>query len=214
MKNQIRVLIHSSIRISGNAAVIYVDPFKLKGEPHDADYIFVTHDHYDHFSPEDIGKAAKEGTILVVPESMRQAADRVSNMVSSIISAVPGESGTAGTVHFQAVPAYNNTKQFHPKAAAWVGYVLDLDGGSVYIAGDTDMNADNVSVKCDTALVPIGGKFTMNAEEAARFVNRIRPKTAIPTHYGCIIGSREDAGRFAKDVDSSIRVETLMEEFD
>ena len=55
--------------------VIYIDPFQMKEEPKDADFVLITHDHYDHFSPEDIGKVSKAYTILVIPEKMATEAD-------------------------------------------------------------------------------------------------------------------------------------------
>ena len=108
------------------------------------------------------------------------------------------------------VSNYNNLKPFHPKSAGWVGYILQIDGQRIYIAGDTDMNRDNQDVKCDVALVPIGGKFTMDAKKAAEFINTIQPSIAIPTHYGSIVGKKEDADVFAAGVKAPIRTEIKM----
>ena len=211
MTDLIDVFTHSSIRIRSGSGVIYVDPFKIREETHDADYVFVTHEHYDHFSPEDIAKVAKEGTVLVVPESMKAKASKETGKKISMITAVPGESFEFDDFSFEAIPAYNRLKPFHPRGAGWVGYVFDLGGKRIYVAGDTDLTAEARQVRCDVALVPIGGTYTMNAKQAAELVNAICPETAIPTHYGSVVGSENDAEAFAANVDPQIRVEIKMQ---
>ncbi|MBQ1311628.1 MAG: MBL fold metallo-hydrolase [Blautia sp.] len=211
MLHDIRVLTHSSIRISTDPGVLYVDPFKVEGEPHDADYILVTHDHFDHFSPEDIEKIYKSGTKLIVPANMEKKAHDVSELVDRIIPVHPGESYEIDGLSIETVPAYNRLKPFHPKSSGWVGYIVAADGERIYIAGDTDVTRENSAVKCDVALVPAGGTYTMNASEAAKLVNTIRPKTAIPTHYGSVVGSAGDAEAFRAAVDEGIEVRILME---
>lgn len=214
MKNHIRVLEHSSIRIEGSAGVIYTDPFRIKDEAHDADFIFVTHDHYDHFVPEDIAKISKgPETTLVVPLNMKETAQAAKDLVGKIVTVQPGDQTEIGGIPVEAVPSYNVNKKFHPKEAGWVGYIYTIDGERIYIAGDTDINEDVLKVQCDVALVPVGGTFTTTAGEAAELVNSIRPETAIPTHYGSIVGKPGDADVFAEKVDDSIKVEILMENF-
>lgn len=210
MTDNIEVFTQSSIRIKTEDQVIYIDPFRLAIEPHDADLIFITHDHYDHFSVEDIQRAAKPSTILIVPEKMEDKACEAADPVSQIETVVPGESYEIAGLSFETVPAYNKLKPFHPKSAGWVGYILTAGEKRIYIAGDTDMTKDNQQVKCDIALVPIGGKYTMDAAKAAELINVIRPETAIPTHYGSIVGSWDDAEVFAGKVDPAIRVEVKI----
>lgn len=209
---KIEVLTHSSIRLCDAERTIYIDPFRMKGAPHDADYILITHDHYDHFSPEDIRKAAKSGTVLVVPEKMKKAAQEFSAGEFPVYTVSPGEKITVSHLKAEAVPAYNKLKPFHPKRAGWVGYIIETDLGRVYVAGDTDKTRDNLQVKCDIALVPVGGTYTMDAKEAAELINEIRPKTAIPTHYGSIVGKKEDADAFAALVKEPVKTEILMKE--
>ena len=191
MTDNIEVFTQSSIRIKGRTENIYVDPFKLNIKPHDADYILITHDHYDHFSPEDIEKAAGAGTVLILPERMKDKAAELSGIVDKVITVKPGQSYEVGTLMFQTVPAYNKIKPFHPKSAGWVGYVLDVDDETIYIAGDTDDTKEAEGVKCDIALVPIGGTYTMDARKAAELINAMKPSIAIPTHYGrhCIVNN-------------------------
>lgn len=211
MTEGIRVLTHSSIRIGGIAGVVYVDPYMVKDRPQDADYVFVTHDHYDHFSPEDIEKVAKENTVLIVPEKMKAKAEKESAGRFRVVPVKPSAAYEIGTLAFETVPAYNKLKPFHPKAAGWVGYVIVMDGRRIYVAGDTDATAEAKQVSCDVALVPIGGTYTMNAGQAAELINGIRPAAAIPTHYGSVVGSKEDAETFRAKVDEGIRVEIICE---
>ena len=101
-------------------------------------------------------------------------------------------------------------KPFHPKRNGWCGYVVTMDGIHYYVAGDTDAVNELSSVKCDVAMVPIGGTYTMNAKDAAKLINQIRPEVVIPTHYGSIVGKSEDADTFRKFVDQAIVVETRL----
>ncbi len=209
MKANIEVLIHSSIRIGGEK-VIYADPFRVKDKLHDADLILITHDHYDHFSREDIDGAAKEKTILVVPENMKKQAIKAGFAEEKLVTVKPGSRLEIDGVGIEAVAAYNKYKPFHPKSKGWTGYLVSMAGETIYIAGDTDLTEESRKVKCDIAMVPIGGTYTMDARKAAELVNHIRPKTAVPTHYGSVVGKREDEDVFRKYVDPEIRVEIRM----
>lgn len=211
MIESIEVLTHSSIRIRSDRGVIYADPFRMREEPHDADYIFVTHEHYDHFSPEDIAKAAKESTVLVVPESMKEKAERDTAGKYTIITAGAGISFELDDFRFETVPAYNRLKPFHPRTAEWLGYIFDIGDERIYVAGDTDLTVEARQVHCDFALVPVGGTYTMNARQAAELVNTIHPSVAVPTHYGDPVGSEKDAELFKANVDPSIKVEILKQ---
>lgn len=207
MTGNIEVFIQNSIRIRSRVGVIYIDPFQMKEEPKDADFVLITHDHYDHFSPEDIGKVSKADTILVVPEKMAAKAREVSGMVGKIETVKPSVYREIGGLEFETVPAYNTLKPFHPKSAEWVGYILRIDGKRIYIAGDTDATKEAKAVKCDIALVPIGGTYTMDAKKAAELINTIRPDVAIPVHYGHIVGKPSDGEVFAENVMAPIKVE-------
>lgn len=210
MTDRIEVLTHSSIRIRSSVGTLYIDPFRVEGEPHDADYILITHDHYDHFSPEDVAKICKEGSVMVVPETMKAKAQEESASGLTIYTVHPGQICSIGELELETVPAYNRLKPFHPKSAGWVGYILKVDDSRVYIAGDTDVTEEAKKVRCDIALVPVGGTYTMNAVQAAGLINKIHPAVAIPTHYGSVVGKKEDADAFAEKVDHSISVEIKM----
>ena len=186
--------------------MIYIDPLEIPDDKNDADYILITHDHYDHFSPEDIRKVAKSGSVLVVPEKMAAKAQEVSGSVGRIEAVMPAVYREISGLEFETVPAYNTLKPFHPKSAEWVGYVLRIDGKRIYIAGDTDATKEAKAVKCDIAIVPIGGTYTMDAKKAAEFVNALRPDIAIPVHYGSIVGKPSDGDVFAENVKSPVKV--------
>lgn len=202
MLDFITVNTHSSIRID-EGKIIYIDPFKMNEESHDADIILITHSHFDHYSPEDIHKVMKSDTIIVCPKSMNEA----SELGIEVKKVSPNEKLEVQGINIETVPAYNVMKPFHPKKNGWVGYIIDSpEHGRIYIAGDTDINEDNKQVNCDIAMLPVGGTYTMNAKKAAELANTIRPKYAIPIHYGSVAGSPEDGEKFSKAVDSGIEV--------
>ena len=199
----VRVIVHSAIRIAGEKTV-YADPFKLEDAPKDGDIILVTHEHYDHLSPEDIAKAAGPDAWIVLPKSCRAAALKAGLKESRLLYLEAGEEALVEGVKIEAVPAYNVGKLFHLKSRGWLGYIVTLNGLRYYIAGDTDDNEDVRKVSCDVALLPVGGKYTMTAAEAADLANAVKPAVAVPTHYGSIVGKSEDAETFARLLDPSI----------
>ncbi len=203
--DNITVFTHSSIGIFGSKTV-YFDPFQMNTAPHDADIVCITHSHYDHFSPEDLQKVCKPDTVLVFPESMANEVAEPEFADYPAVPMAPRERRTMDGVEVETIPAYNLHKPFHPKGNAWVGYLITMDNIRYYIAGDTDVTEENQKVQCDIALVPIGGTYTMTAKKAAGLVNTIRPKVAIPTHYGSIVGTKTDADEFRNMVSPEISV--------
>ena len=210
MLENIQVLYHSSIRIN-KEKVIYIDPFKIEKEYNDADIIFITHDHYDHYSEEDIEKVYKDDTIIVIPEKLLPKALEKGFKQGYIITVKPNQTYMANGIKFETIPAYNINKMFHPKENEWVGYIIEINNCRYYIAGDTDLTPENKAVKCDVAFVPVGGKYTMNFKEAANLINEIKPKIAVPIHYGSIVGTREDAVNFIKLINPTTKGIILME---
>jgi L-ascorbate metabolism protein UlaG (beta-lactamase superfamily) len=184
---------HASFRIEDNGKQIYIDPWKLfENAPH-ADIIFITHSHYDHFSPQDIEKIRNEGTIIVAPT------EAAKSIKGDVLTVVPGESYEVGGLKVQTVAAYNLSKQFHPKPKNWVGYCITLSTGQkLYHAGDTDATPEMRKVSCDIAFLPCGGNYTMDAKEAAAAANIFLPKAVIPIHWGDIVGTKEDVEDFRK----------------
>ena len=209
MLENIQVLTHSSIKIGKNK-IIYIDPFNIERNYNDADIIFITHSHYDHYSEKDIEKVRKENTFFVVPEDVKDELLHKGISNDKIISIKPNQTGEILGINFEAIPAYNVNKKFHPKGNNWVGYIIVIDGVRYYIAGDTDINEDNLKVQCDVCLVPVGGTYTMDYKEAAQFVNQIKPKIAVPIHYGSIVGTLNDAEQFISLLDENIEGKILM----
>lgn len=217
MLESVKVLCHSSIRFEDKEnGIIYFDPYEIDKNYNDADYIFITHSHYDHFSPEDISKVKKDTTKIIVPnemnndEEIRITIEDLGFAKDDIFYVVPDNYYVEDNLNFETVPAYNVSKNFHPKEKGWVGYIIHLNDVSYYIAGDTDITKENKKVKCDVAFVPIGGTYTMTAKEAAKLVNEINPKIAAPIHYGLIVGKKEDANIFKENLNSDIKCEIMI----
>ena len=211
MLENIEVLCHSSIRIN-KEKVIYIDPFKIDKNYNDADIIFITHDHYDHYSEEDIDKVKKEDTIIVAPEELLTKLLRKGFRQDYIITVDSDEEDMVEGMKFETIPAYNTNKQFHPKENGWVGYIVEIRGIRYYIAGDTDITEENKKVKCDVAFVPAGGTYTMDFKEAAELINEIKPKIAVPIHYGSVVGTKQDATDFIKLLHPEIKGIILMKQ--
>ncbi len=203
MLDYITINAHSSICMKGEK-VLYFDPFRFAADnrAHDADVIFVTHDHFDHYSPEDIARIIKDETIFVAPTSTAALiAEAFPQYASKIIAVKPGESLQVAGIDVEAVAAYNPIKeQFHPKRENWVGYVVTVAGQRHYICGDMDVTEEGKNVKCDVLLLPVGGTYTMDAKEAIELVRAIQPTYAIPTHYGEVAGGEACGSVFAEEV--------------
>ena len=209
MIKNITINTHSSIRIEGRQ-VIYFDPFKIENESHDADAIFITHDHFDHFDPGSIVKVMRDDTLLVMPRSSLRVWSESGLISSQMVQMDPGQSIDIFGFLIETIPAYNIIKSFHPRKKNWLGYVVTFEGRRIYVAGDTDLTPESKQVKCDIAFVPAGGKFTMNALKAAELVNIIHPEIAVPTHYGDIVGKPGDGRTFKSAVRDDIVVPLLI----
>lgn len=204
MLENIEVLCHSSIRIN-KEKVIYIDLFKINKNYNDADIIFITHDHYDHYSEEDIDKVIKEDTTIVISKDLLKKLLKKGINKNAIIVAEPNKEYETQGINFNTIPAYNINKKFHPKENNWLGYIITINNVKYYVAGDTDITDENRKVKCDVAFVPVGGTYTMDFKEAARLINEIKPKIAVPIHYGSIVGTEQDARNFINLLNSEIK---------
>lgn len=198
----IRWLGHASFRITAGK-VIYVDPWKVASRALEADLVLVTHGHYDHLSKEDIDRVRASRTVVVIPASC------ANTFGLEAVTMRPGDRRTVAGVDIQAVPAYNVGKKFHPRENGWLGYVLHLEKGSVYVAGDTDLIPEMAEIKVDVALLPVGGTYTMTAEEAVEAAVRVGARVAVPMHWGDVVGGQADAERFctlakARGIDARI----------
>lgn len=192
---------NAAIRIQRDK-VYWFDPFRIDGEPRDADFIFISHDHWDHLSPEDIRKVIKNDTVLIAPES---SAALLEGEGWNVTAVQPSKSYEVGGVSFITVPMYNVGKKFHEKSENFVGYVVRIDGVDYYFAGDTDLVPEMESIKADVAFLPVGGTYTMDASEAARAANIIKPAVAVPIHYADVVGTVEDGEAFIRGLDKPIK---------
>jgi L-ascorbate metabolism protein UlaG (beta-lactamase superfamily) len=195
---------HDTFRLDG-PPTIYFDPLDLQGQPPLADIILISHEHGDHCSPDDIERITGPDTVIVAsPPAARK-------LGSGARALRPGEHTRINDVEIAAVPAYNVRrfrapgKPFHPKEAKHAGFIVTVAGERVYFAGDTDHIPEMADFDCDIALLPVGGTYTMDADEAAQAATTIKPRVAIPMHWGAgIVGTRADAERFRSVYDGEV----------
>jgi L-ascorbate metabolism protein UlaG (beta-lactamase superfamily) len=196
MFENIHWLGHDSFRLDGSVTV-YIDPWKLRAGQPAAGVILVTHDHFDHLSLADIAAIAGPDTVVIGPASVTA---QVGDL--AVVTLAPGETADVRGVGVTAVPAYNLDKfrepghVYHSREAGGLGYVVALDGVRYYHAGDTDAVPEMADVHCDVALLPVGGTYTMTAEEAAGACELIDAQAAVPMHYGEVVGDDRDAELF------------------
>lgn len=212
--DSITINTQSSIRIEGSKT-IYVDPYLRSEKTHDADLILITHAHYDHFNEPSLRNAANENTHIICPYSMENDLKRLGigrGMTAMQEGATAADLEGLDGITVEAVPAYNMNKSYHPKKNGWLGYIITMDGVRYYAAGDTDALPELEDVDCDIAFVPVGGTFTMTAEEASGLVDKIAPKYAVPIHYGTIVGRAADAETFKNGLGSDIKAVFKVED--
>jgi L-ascorbate metabolism protein UlaG (beta-lactamase superfamily) len=188
--------------------VIYIDPYIIKGEKK-ADYIFITHNHPDHFSIEDIKKIAVKDTLIICP---KECESKLAGYNIKVVA--PGDKFEVGQLKCEAVAAYNLHKKFHPKEDKKVGYVIEIGKARIYHAGDTDFIPEMRELKNITvAFVPVDGFYAMGPEEAAQAVKAIKPLIAVPIHYGFKNGHEKNGEEFKSIVNGTVKVEIMkMEE--
>lgn len=203
---QLRWLGHDSFQLTTETATIYIDPYQVTGG-RQAEYICISHEHYDHFDPESIQKLRRTNTAFFGPESVTSQLDEMA------ITLLPGETHETKDFKLTAVAAYNIDKEFHPRSDNKIGFILELDDQRLYHAGDSDLIPEMSQLgPIDVALLPVSGTYTMNASEAIEAVKIIKPKVAIPMHYGAIVGSANDAEMFREGAKEYAEIVVLEKE--
>lgn len=200
----VQVFDQSTIRITGEKT-IYVDPRRILGEPKDADIIFITHTHNDHYEIDSIKRVMNENTqIFITNDGIEQA--RLDGL-TNVTGVEPGKSYIADGISFSTVKAYNTAeqRQNHKAEFNWVGYIFTVNGYTYYSAGDSDLTPEMQAIdkEIDVAFLPIDGKYNMDYKEAAQAANTISPKVAVPYHYNNFV-PEENAEEFVKLLDEKI----------
>ena len=206
----IKWLGHASFKIWDANTIIYIDPRKLGESAKDATLVLVSHTHSDHYSPTDITKIWGPQTQLIAPKDVidKEPQERKDRAVLLL----PGQTIQAGSVRITGVAAYNITKPNHPKANNWLGFIIEIGSMRIYDAGDSDLTDEMKALQnIDVAILPVGGTYTMNADEAAQATTYIQPKLAIPDHWGDIVGTRADAERFASLAQCPVKIMAVGE---
>ena len=195
---------HASIRMEKNKKVIYFDPYKIENTLNDADYIFITHSHYDHYSEEDIKKVMNDNTKFIITTDLEDKVKSLVSDTSKVTVVYPNKEYKVDDISFETIPAYNTNKTFHKKSYNWVGYNLELNGKKYYVVGDSDITDELKKVECDVIFIPVGGTYTSTDEEAAEAVSSMNVKYAVPIHYG-VVGSRKNAENFVNKLETNIK---------
>lgn len=199
---EIERLAHDCFKIKARDKVIYFDPYAISTHE-GADLIMISHEHYDHCSVPDLRKIVKADTVIVAAEECKAKLNDMKGKVGEIVYINPGGKVAIGEFTIEAVPSYNVNKfkspgqPFHPQQDKKCGFVFSIGGVRIYHAGDTDLIPEMSELRnIDIAMLPVSGTYVMTADEAASAVDAIKPKIAIPMHYGTIVGSVEDVDRF------------------
>ena len=192
---------HDGFRIDGDK-IVYFDPYQISPGPK-ADLILVTHEHFDHCSPGDIAKIQKPETVIVTEK------DSAKKLEGNVKIVRPGQTIDVDEIKIEAVSAYNTDKTFHPKENGWLGFIVEMEGVRIYHAGDTDFIPEMNQFEVDIALLPVSGTYVMTAVEAIEAALAIRPKLAIPMHYGAIVGGDQDAKDFKIALEGKVEVLVL-----
>jgi len=204
---------HDSFVLQGSRTLV-LDPFKAKGD-YKADILLISHEHFDHLSPEDIRRFAGPSTTIVAPRICEEPL-RPFHQEKRFVD--PNSDLVVKGVGIRAIPAYNINKfrepgkVFHPRADNKVGYVVTMDGVRFYHAGDSDATPEMKALDVDVAFLPVSGTYVMTAEEAADAAKAMKADVVVPMHIESIVGTMADAQRFRKLVGSARTVEILQKE--
>ena len=187
-KIEFYALMHASIYMVYDGLNIYIDPVRKLGDREvdyssmpKADYIFVTHEHGDHFDQEALRQLTDSNTRLITN-------NRCAEMLGSGEVMKNGDNlSLSNDMKIEAVPAYNTTdghQQFHPKGRD-NGFIVTLPGKRIYIAGDTEDIPEMAEFKnIDIAFLPCNQPYTMTTDQLVKAAKILQPKVLFPYHYG------------------------------
>lgn len=196
---------HASFRVDGKK-VIYFDPWKLARQAKKADFIFISHEHFDHLSVDDVKSISTRETVIITDKTCARQLENKEVICRQISALAPQDTLEIDGIGISAVASYNINKQFHTRNSQKLGFIVSIEGVKVYHAGDTDKIPEMKDYHCDVALLPVSGTYVMTAGEAAEAALLIKPKLAIPMHYGDIVGTASDAGKFKDLLKGKIEV--------
>ena len=195
---------HASWKLKAGGKTIYIDPYEGDYDEK-ADIILASHSHTDHCEPSKVKEATGDGTVVIAP------ADCAEKIGAPVKSLKPGEKAEFGEVTVKAVEAYNLKRfrspgvPFHPKGLG-VGYIVKAEGKKIYHVGDSDYIPEMDELKdIDVLLIPSGGTYTMDAEDAAEATVAINPKIAVPVHIW-----DTDPGEYKKKVEAASGVKVMI----
>ncbi|MFI5412729.1 MAG: MBL fold metallo-hydrolase [Candidatus Micrarchaeales archaeon] len=205
---------HASFYIKHNDKIIFIDPFNISNSIREkADLILITHAHSDHFSKDDIKKVMKPEAEIICSNGCFKDSDFKNFRVIE-----PGFETDYHGLKINAIPAYNTKKErlmFHPKSNKWVGYIVDVDGFKIYHAGDTDFIEEMKSLNgLGASLLPIGGTYVMEVEEAIQAASAINAKYAVPMHYKQLLGKEGSAAaeeKWRKNLKNALIMKEVQE---
>jgi L-ascorbate metabolism protein UlaG (beta-lactamase superfamily) len=184
---------HASLVLTWNGKRIVADPTAYPPTPNSAaadfrgpnppDLILITHEHPDHFSVPTLTELAGPGTVIVAPQSVYAKMPAALQAKTKVMK--NGDKGDYAGIAVEAVPEYNispDRLKFHPKGRD-NGYVLNLGGKRVYLAGDTEETPELKNLpNIDIAFIPMNLPYTQTAEAAAQWVKDFKPKIVYPYH--------------------------------
>lgn len=190
-----RWLGHAGIHLETDPSVV-VDPFRAR-DPRPVDVVLVTHPHFDHLSLEDLeGFVGPSTRFVTVADAEPDLAERWPDRDVDVVA--PGDRVEVHGVSIEAVPAYNLDKNYHPRDAGWVGFVMGVDGVRLYHAGDTDRIPQMEGLDVDVAFLPVSGTYVMDVDEAVEAADVLDADLAVPIHFGATVGTDRDARRFVE----------------
>ena len=175
---------HGSLYFEYKELIIHVDPYSSQADyaalP-DANLIFITHGHSDHYDLSALGKIKTEATELVCT----QAVKNLGTYTGATHVLNNGDSMLIKGIWAKAVPAYNvvNTS-YHPKGVG-NGYIFTFGEKRIYVGGDTE-NIPEMSTfgKIDIAFIPMNLPYTMTVAAAAEAAKKINPDILYVYHFG------------------------------